>query len=337
MQSFEDPFGDTPFKAVPSNEGFHAPPQASTSSDYFHNAEPSHASDVKADRGTGFDFGDPLSGLTYSTSDVSTVPTSSTNFHYSPQELPPNQNTDILADILPPSGPSPSYASHSPQSFSAPAGQPAQPGANAFGSYQPQPGAIVPVSSNMVTQTQNGYGGGNYLPHGGSTAPITSHLGSQMSTAPTAQFNSGSFISQGGYTPANNGNFYAQQGASTVPTTPHIAPQNPIGSASHFSGGNFLPQQGPPALAAPQVASQAATGPTTQPNNDVLGNIFPQTGASTSLSSQQSLPNSTGALAIVPQPSKKFEPKSAVWADTLSKGLVDLNISGRECIQLYCV
>lgn len=337
MQSFEDPFGETPFKAIPSAEDFQAPPQASTSSDYFHNSEPSHASDVKADTGTGFDFGDPLSGLTYSTSNMSTVSSPSMNFQFSPQELPANQNTDVLADILPPSGPSHSYASHSQQAFSAPEGQPTQPGANAFGSYQPQPGAMVPVSSNMITQTQNGYGSGSYLSNGGSTAPITSHMGSQMPTGPTAQFNGGSFISQqGGYAPANNGNFYAQQGTSTVPITQHMAPQPPMGSASHFNSGNFLPQQSPPASVAPQVGSQALTGPAPQPNNDTLGNIFPQTGASTSLSSQQSLPDSTGALAIIQtQPSKnKFEPKSAVWADTLSRGLVNLNISGRECIQL---
>jgi len=35
----------------------------------------------------------------------------------------------------------------------------------------------------------------------------------------------------------------------------------------------------------------------------------------------------------VSQPSSKdkFETKSTVWADTLSRGLVNLNISGREC------
>ncbi|KAJ6680417.1 EPSIN/ENT-RELATED [Salix purpurea] len=47
------------------------------------------------------------------------------------------------------------------------------------------------------------------------------------------------------------------------------------------------------------------------------------------MASQTALTSSTGSLAIVPQPSKdKFETKSTVWADTLSRGLVNLNISG---------
>jgi epsin len=61
--------------------------------------------------------------------------------------------------------------------------------------------------------------------------------------------------------------------------------------------------------------------------------LFSQ-GPNTSMASQTALPSSTGSLAIVPQPSKdKFETKSTVWADTLSRGLVNLNISGREYIQ----
>ena len=53
------------------------------------------------------------------------------------------------------------------------------------------------------------------------------------------------------------------------------------------------------------------------------------------MTSQSSESASTGSLAIIPQTSKdKFEPKSAVLADTLSRELVNLNISGRKCLQL---
>ncbi|KAI3683438.1 hypothetical protein L1987_83941 [Smallanthus sonchifolius] len=39
---------------------------------------------------------------------------------------------------------------------------------------------------------------------------------------------------------------------------------------------------------------------------------------------------STGALVIVPQEPAKFETKSTVWADTLNRGLVNLNIAGSK-------
>ncbi|XXG89626.1 hypothetical protein AAC387_Pa12g1584 [Persea americana] len=63
-----------------------------------------------------------------------------------------------------------------------------------------------------------------------------------------------------------------------------------------------------------------------QPSSDTLGNILPQSGPATPTASQ-------GALVPIPtvkhQPPKdKFEPKSTVWADTWSRGLVNLNISG---------
>ena len=110
------------------------------------------------------------------------------------------------------------------------------------------------------------------------------------------------------------------------------------GPAAQLNGGNFHPQQGnfhPQGSVGP-VASQATPqvppGPGLQHNSDVLGNLFSQKGPNTSMGSQQPLSSSTGALAIVAQPPKdsKFEPKSAVWADTLSRGLVNLNISGGE-------
>ncbi|XP_031404659.1 clathrin interactor EPSIN 2-like [Punica granatum] len=56
---------------------------------------------------------------------------------------------------------------------------------------------------------------------------------------------------------------------------------------------------------------------------------IPQTGL---MASQSNVSSSPGPLALVPQqPNKdKFETKSTVWADTLSRGLVNLNISGSK-------
>ena len=69
-------------------------------------------------------------------------------------------------------------------------------------------------------------------------------------------------------------------------------------------------------------ASQAA--PT---NTNSASLHMPQTGLSASTTAVVHQTNS--------QQSKKFEPKSAVWADTLSRGLVNLNISGRKYPLLY--
>lgn len=305
MQAFEDPFGDTPFKAIPSDTTL-ALPQASTS------IPTTHAGALKADSGPDFGFGDSLSGLTYSAPSFSSVQTP-TNPEFLPQELPTsNQNTDILADILPPSGPSPAITLQPP--FSAPAAPPAQPGTNAFGNYQPQPGSVVTVSPNMVPQTQSNAVGqhGNYLSHA-PTVPLTSHVVPQMPTGPSTQFNSGNYLPQGPFGAApNNGSFYPQQGASTVSVTSHTVPQNAVGPAGQLNNGTFLPQQG----AAPQVVSyQASSGPALQQGNDLLRGL-----------------TQTGQNPTTTNPGKdKFETKSTVWADTLSRGLVNLNISGREC------
>lgn len=66
-----------------------------------------------------------------------------------------------------------------------------------------------------------------------------------------------------------------------------------------------------------------------KPSSDTLGNIQPQSGPATPTASQR-------ALTLIPtvkvQPPKdKFETKSTIWSDTLSRGLVNLNISGRKC------
>lgn len=310
MQPFEDPFGDTPFKAIPSDT---TQVQLQISDTPFR-AELPHAGAPKADAGSNFDFGDSLAGITYSTPSFSTV---QTNSEFLPQELSTShQNTDILADILPPSGPSPAITSQ--QAFSASSTQTAQPVANAFGSFQQQPGSHVTGPPNMVPQIQNISAGqhGNYLSTG-PTAPVTSHVAPQMPTGPTPQFTNGPFAPQQPFTAPNNGNFYTQQGTPAVSMNPHMAPQTTMGPAGQFNSGNFLPQQSSASQVAPQVTYNTPSGLAAQQSNDVLGNLLGQTGSNPSVASQ---------------PTKdKFETKSAVWADTLSRGLVNLNISGREC------
>ncbi|CAB4275397.1 unnamed protein product [Prunus armeniaca] len=149
--------------------------------------------------------------------------------------------------------------------------------------------------------------GGFFPPQGGPTAPITSHV---APPTPTDQLHR---------------RFYGSPSPCTW------LPQTHTGPAAQLNGGNFHPQQGSVGPVASQAVHQAPTGPGLQHNSDVLGNLFPQTGPNTSMGSHQALPSSTGALSIVAQPPKdKFEPKSAVWADTLSRGLVNFNISGAK-------
>lgn len=298
MQSFEDPFGESPFKALPSTEAAQSQPQTSTSADSF-----PPTTNQSADTVSNFPFGDSFSALTYSPA----------NSQFSTQDLSTeHQNTDILADILPPS-----VASQ--PSFPGSAGQPSQPTTNMYGNFQPQPGSMVP-------QTQTGFsgqhGGGAFPSQGGSTAPITSHVAPQMPAGQTSQYNNGNFISQqGGYAAPNGGNYYSQQGGSAGPMTSYMAPQTQTGPATQYGGGSYVTQQG---SITSQVSHQAPNGPAPQQN------ILSQGGSN-------ALTSTTGALALVEQPPKdnKFETKSAVWADTLSRGLVNLNISGGKFLALY--
>ncbi|XP_028954657.1 clathrin interactor EPSIN 2-like isoform X2 [Malus domestica] len=310
-QPFEDPFGDSPFKALPSSEAVQPQPHTSTSTDSF-----TPTMNQSVDTASNFPLGDSFSAASYSLSGVSSVQTP-TNSQFVSQELSTEHNNmDILADILPPTGPS-------QQSFSSPTGQHPQPSTNMYGNFHVQPGSIVPDNQ---TGFAGQHSGGGFPSQGGPTATITSHGAPQTPTGPTAQFNNGSFISQeGGFSAPYSGNFFSQQGGY-MPLHAHNGP------AAQLSGGNFHPQHGSVGSVASQAAHQAPSGRGSQHNSDVLGNVFSQTGPNTSMGSLQPLSSSTGALAIVAQPPKdsKFETKSAVWADTLSRGLVNLNISGAK-------
>uniref|UniRef100_A0ACD5ZBR4 Uncharacterized protein n=1 Tax=Avena sativa TaxID=4498 RepID=A0ACD5ZBR4_AVESA len=115
----------------------------------------------------------------------------------------------------------------------------------------------------------------------------------------------------------------SQNGApSYIPPQPsHLtAPANQY--PSHQS---FLPQTpaaAPQATPISRVASQPFVAPNTMPSG---GNI--------PLQSSSSAPPETFISALQvsqTEPVKKFEPKSTVWSDTLTRGLVDFNISGSK-------
>ncbi|XWS13254.1 hypothetical protein CRYUN_Cryun36dG0021700 [Craigia yunnanensis] len=141
-QGFDDPFGDGPFKAFPSPDATPDQQQILTSMPTFQhtmnqNAEVSQPLSTKFETVTDFNFGDSFSANAYSTPSVSSVQPPSTNSLFLPQELStPNQESDILADILPLSGPADDLASHA-AAFSAPTSQSAPPIATYGQSAQP--------------------------------------------------------------------------------------------------------------------------------------------------------------------------------------------------------
>ncbi|GMI92927.1 hypothetical protein HRI_002961900 [Hibiscus trionum] len=183
-----------------------------------------------------------------------------------------------------------------------PYGQPTQPSANPYG--QPTQPSATPYAHRTQPNSNHGYS--NFTPQSVSTA--TQIPGS------AEQSSNGSLIL-----------------GSNPPVSSQMAPQaqNPVVPAAQFNTGNFLSRQGSAMPVGSQSASQTTDESSAQTNNDVLGGFFSQPGSNTSMAPQTAPPSSTGALAIVLQPSKdKFEPKSAVWADTLSRGLFNLNISG---------
>lgn len=124
-----------------------------------------------------------------------------------------------------------------------------------------------------------------------------------------------------------------------------MSSQSQNGYNGPMNSGNFLPQ-GSPAAFHSHMAPQAPTGQLAQNTNFPHGqasqfnsqNFIGQGNAapfSSQITHQQPTSNasqyavSMGSNALVSQPPKdKFETKSTVWADTLSRGLVNLNISG---------
>ncbi|KAL9261285.1 Clathrin interactor EPSIN 2-like protein [Drosera capensis] len=253
-QSFEDPFGDSPFKAVPSRDGVPAQSPASV--------VPSQQT-VNTDEQTGqaiqnSEFADTFQGLTFS-STVDQGPI--------PQELPSYQGEDILAGILPPTQ----------TSFVAPTSHPSQQ-AQFLQTTQPSP--------------QTGFLANN-----------------QPSSLNAIGFSS------------------APQAGHALAVLPSTTPQSFAVPAPLHGGANSYPQTAPVGGVASDVSVQMSSGIANHQNNNILSMIS-QSAQAMPLSSQRIPSSSSGSFASVPEPAPKFETKSTVWADTLSRGLVNLNISG---------
>nr|KYP75510.1 Epsin-2 [Cajanus cajan] len=151
---FEDPFGDSPFKAIPSTESAPSQPQTQQS------LAPSQASGPNTESVSKFGFGDSFSATT-SASETQSLSSSSQFLSM------PSQESDILADILPPA---PLPGTTSQQNFSA------SPEAQSSSSF---------LASSGQTASQYFYAHANYLP---SQSPIDQ----------ASQYNSGNFMAQQG-------------------------------------------------------------------------------------------------------------------------------------------
>ncbi|PPD86132.1 hypothetical protein GOBAR_DD16928 [Gossypium barbadense] len=192
-----------------------------------------------------------------------------------------------------------------------PYGQPAQPNANPY-SQPTQPNANP--YSQPTQPNANPYGQPVQPSANPYAQPTQSVSAAPQIPGSAAQSSNGSLMI------GSNGPLSSQMAAQ---------PPSPAAPATQFNTGSFISQQGSAVPVESQSAPQTTNDSGAHNNGDVLGSFFSQPGSNTSVAPQTATPSSTGALAIVPQPSKdKFEPKSAVWADTLSRGLVNLNISG---------
>ena len=136
--------------------------------------------------------------------------------------------------------------------------------------------------------------------------------------------------------PSGPSNFFMQPASGTgIGSLSGVPQQNGAPSYlppqfSHLPAGanQYPPQQSfpPQTAAAPQATpiSRVASQPFMAPNSMTSGGNIP-------LHSSSSAPPETFISAMQvsqTEPVKKFEPKSTVWSDTLTRGLVDFNISG---------
>ncbi|KAL3634349.1 hypothetical protein CASFOL_021403 [Castilleja foliolosa] len=312
---FDDPFGDGPFKAVSSANSVSIQQQITTSTISF-NSSSSQSLDVpqQIPQTAAPEFGGPFYDATYMPSGPSggvQSPPSSTIVQQEFSTL--NQDFDILADILPPSAPS-SFV-NAQAGYSVPPNQSVS--HSGFPPQTNQPGQNVQPNS---FQAQNSLPAGYPAQLGQPSLqtnnyPLRSAESVSQTGFPTQNLAltypvQAGQASQMGFQPQTaaygqpNPNFYGSYNSQSVSTGPAAAAYT-NSPANH----NFLSQSGS--------------------NIPIASQMGPQ--SSTHMASVSTNPSSTGSSAIVPQSSNdKFETKSTVWADTLSRGLVNLNISGSK-------
>ncbi|KAK4341730.1 hypothetical protein RND71_040231 [Anisodus tanguticus] len=300
---FEDPFGDGPFKAVPT-------------SDIPQSAE--------------------VPNTTYAA------------HNYAHQELSAsNHDIDILADILPPSAPSPSLHPSSDDAIpSAPLAE--QTGFPSYSGPTAQPTGYAATHGQDASLT--GFAAQPGLQSPQTSYPIhgqpLSQIGFSGQTSNSSFF--GGYSVQPGQTPQTSFGLQSSQPASLngFPSAsgsfPHPGIQVTAGQSlqtnANFGGyntglgsiGSVSTQMGQ-TPAGPSFLTQPATA-SHIPSQMSLP--YSQNQTSNRSMPAQSAPVSTALISSNQPANDKFETKSTVWADTLSRGLVNLNISGSKTYPL---
>ncbi|KAG9445620.1 hypothetical protein H6P81_011748 [Aristolochia fimbriata] len=398
-QPSEDPFGDGPFKAVPSDNSLgaqaqnFAPPEPAASTAVASVPDQS-GSATTVGAIPNFEFADTFQGITYlpTSSDPNSQVPSPTPQTFSQPQTPHDQSSnDILGGILPQTGPPAAGVAPMPSQM-PPSGSPAAgvapmpsqmpPSGSPFGAAVPPPsvasgqfgyGSLYGSSVSAPAAAAGHMGAGN--PYGASapTPGSTGHVGagnpygaSAPTPGSTGHMGAGNPYGASAPTPGSTGHMGAGNpyGASAQAPTPgstgHFGPGAPYGSSGPFTGastghlgsvgpygspmpptalngpfgsgtpfGSSAPPQGPTSQLPPMalVASHAPADPTGQlgPTTSMMSHASSSAPPTSSMTQQLS---TTQQPATVQQANDKFETKSTVWTDTLSRGLVNLNISG---------
>jgi epsin len=135
--------------------------------------------------------------------------------------------------------------------------------------------------------------------------------------------------------PANNGLYGSQDGlvggVSTVSMQPSTTPSQPTNNGLYGSQDGLV--GGVSTISTPSSTSVSLPNQfPTQTSPFMVG--FNTSSAPVPTPYQIGLANQ-GQVLVKPAQEKKFETKSTVWADTLNKGLVDLNIAGRKSFSVH--
>ncbi|KAJ8530591.1 hypothetical protein K7X08_023472 [Anisodus acutangulus] len=268
--------------------------------------------------------------------------------NYAHQELSAsNHDIDILADILPPSAPSPSLHPSSDDAIpSAPLAE--QTGFPSYSGLTAQPTGYAATHGQDASLT--GFAAQPGLQSPQTSYPIhgqpLSQIGFSGQTSNSSFF--GGYSVQPGQTPQTSFGLQSSQPASLngFPSAsgsfPHPGIQVTAGQSlqtnANFGGyntglgsiGSVSTQMGQ-TPAGPSFLTQPATA-SHIPSQMSLP--YSQNQTSNRSMPAQSAPVSTALISSNQPANDKFETKSTVWADTLSRGLVNLNISGSKTYPL---
>ncbi|XP_062221631.1 clathrin interactor EPSIN 2-like [Phragmites australis] len=320
-----NPFGDpTPFKAVHEESPAVSQTNAAPAGSFQATRPGADANPFQPASVASFGFGDTLGDPTFASSVASEQQDIFANTTSLPSEVSPANPSAVpqqsVQTYVPSQAPQPAVAGPSPVTHAAP---------TTFSPQAPQAMAPNPHAIPQAVRTFTYLQAPHSAPANSSPIPQavpTSFAPSQVpqpAAAPNLPSGQSNFFMQ----PASGAGIDSLSGVPTQNGAPSYFPSQPSQLTAlanqQLSQPNFLPQTG---TSAPQPAliSRGSSQPLGVPNSMPSGANF-----SLQLSSASPPETIISALQVSQtEPVKKFEPRSTVWADTLSRGLVDLNISG---------